>query len=99
VGTALQSRVFIQSLLKQMNEEAKQILLRILRRADRLATVAMHGDVPDYEMSEELSGVCGELIALIEDNCLSDDEPTPELLAVAQAVTRANPDKEAGLSK
>jgi hypothetical protein len=82
-----------------MNEEAKQILLRILRRADRLATVAMHGDVPDYEMSEELSGVCGELIALIEDNCLSDDEPTPELLAVAQAVTRANPDKEAGLSK
>lgn len=73
-----------------MNQNAIETLLRILRRADRLATVAMHGDVPDYEMSEELSGVCGELIALIEDNCLSDDEPTPELLAVAQAVTRAD---------
>jgi len=73
-----------------VNEEAKQILLRILRRADRLATVAMAGDVPDYEMSEELSGVCGELIALIEDNCLSDDEDatTPALLALAKLVTR-----------
>jgi len=65
---------------------ASDTLLRILRRADRLAAVAMRGDVPNYEMAEELSGACGELVALIEDDCLSDDEPTPELLAVARAI-------------
>jgi hypothetical protein len=70
----------------QENQTPAQALLEILRRADRLAATAMKGEVPDYEEAEDLSGACGELVALIEDQCQPDDEATPALLAVAKAI-------------
>jgi hypothetical protein len=61
----------------------------IIGRAQELAVQVLNGDAPDISLSEEVSGECAELLALMDGDMGAFDEPElidPELLALAGAL-------------